>query len=115
MQLMGRALVHTPLLRVPGSSTAEFDGHVAPPWCVTCPPSSAIIWAYARLFSTSTYLTNHRSFHTDPARRMRMHAGNLERRPVWDESYVVGVLGAENSPRLWESHGADNLGTEVSG
>ena len=61
MQLMGRALVHTPLLRVPGSSTAEFDGHVAPPWCVTCPPSSAIMWPYVRLFSTSTYLSNHRS------------------------------------------------------
>ena len=68
------------MLRVPGSSTAEFDGHVAPHWCATCPPSSAIYWAYVRLFSTSTYLTNHRSFHTDPARRMRMHAGNLERR-----------------------------------
>ena len=35
--------------------------------------------------------------------------------PVWDESYLVGALGAENLPRLWESHGADNLETEVSG
>ena len=35
------------MLRVPGSGTANFDGHVAPPWCVTCPPSSAMIWRVA--------------------------------------------------------------------
>ena len=69
---------------------------------------------YVRLFATSLYLTNNRLYHTEAARRMGIEAGVLEHQLVWQEGFVVGVLGADSSPLLWESHGANNLGTEAS-
>ena len=45
---------------------------------------------------------------------MGIQAGVLEHQLVWHEGLMVGVLGAENSPLLLESHGTNNSGAEVS-
>ena len=108
MQLLGRALVHTSLLR--GSGTPEFDGHVAPPLCVTCPPSSATVWRVTSADVTQHYLVHHRLCRKEATRRLGTPGGMWEHQLVWHEGFVFEILGAENAPRLWDSHGANNLG-----
>ena len=92
---------------MPGPGALNLDDHMVQPWCTMCPPSSSICGRYALQSSRLQCLVRERRCHTETTRRTRAQTG-------WAQGLWLEFLVWRTRPRLWDSHGANKFGTEVS-